>query len=237
MFELGHDLHARDHRGRRRRGRHLSLAQHAVDAVADVQPVLGRFDVDVGCARLDGSRDDLVDQADDRRFAGEVAQPLDIGIKHIEVCRHVVAGSIVRALTGLATVQSIERCFQLGRYCDRAPNRSPDQQRDCIFGKPVERVGHGHEQAVWCVGDWQQARFAQESEAQTILKQRPLGIFLGADERQLEDSGGRFGEVAFGNQAEFSQHMKQRTRGCQRPDAERVRYRADRACLGLSAAL
>ena len=61
------------------RRRRFDLAQHAVDAVADAQLGLGRLEVDVGGAHLDRPRDHRVDQADDRRLAGQVAQPFEIG--------------------------------------------------------------------------------------------------------------------------------------------------------------
>ena len=76
--ELGHDLDARDHRGGQVGGRRFGFLEHAVDAVAHLQAVLERFDVDVGGAHLDRALDDQVDQADDRRFGGEVAQVLDV---------------------------------------------------------------------------------------------------------------------------------------------------------------
>ena len=50
----------------------------AVDAIAHDEAVLQRLDMDVGGAALDRARDELIDQADDRHFAGEIAQPVDI---------------------------------------------------------------------------------------------------------------------------------------------------------------
>ena len=48
-------------------GRALHLVQHAVDAVADPQVVLGRLDVDVRGAVGDRLRDEQVHEPDDRR--------------------------------------------------------------------------------------------------------------------------------------------------------------------------
>jgi hypothetical protein len=44
--------------------------KHAVDAVADAQLVLERFEVNVGRAKLDGVLEHLVDEADDRSVLG-----------------------------------------------------------------------------------------------------------------------------------------------------------------------
>ena len=50
--DVGHDLQAADHAGLDALGRAHHLVQHAVDAVADAQVVLGRLDVDVRRAVL-----------------------------------------------------------------------------------------------------------------------------------------------------------------------------------------
>ena len=51
--ELGHDLDARDDRGLQPARRRLDVVEHAVDAVADLDLVLERLDVDVRCPLLD----------------------------------------------------------------------------------------------------------------------------------------------------------------------------------------
>ena len=67
--------------GAQARRRRRALAQHAVDAVAHREAVLERLDMDVGGAALDGARDQQVDEPDDRRLAGEVAQPVDVLVR------------------------------------------------------------------------------------------------------------------------------------------------------------
>ncbi len=52
--------------------------QHAIIAIAHPQPILERLDVNVRGMRLDGAGNQLVDQPDHRRFAGEVLEPLGI---------------------------------------------------------------------------------------------------------------------------------------------------------------
>src|SRR5690606_37891412 len=76
--EPGHDLDPADHRRGQVRGRAFAVFQHAVDAVAHLEPAFERLDVDVGRAQLHRTLDDQVHQADDRRLGGEVAQMLDV---------------------------------------------------------------------------------------------------------------------------------------------------------------
>src|SRR5262249_23882629 len=68
--ELRHDLDARRDRRLQPPRWSLDVVQHAVDAVADLQLLLERLDVDVRRALLDGTVDEQVHQPDHRRLAG-----------------------------------------------------------------------------------------------------------------------------------------------------------------------
>ena len=96
--ELRHDLDAR-HDGRLQPARRrLDVVQHAVDAVADLELVLERLDVDVGRALLDGAVDEQVHQPDDRRLAGEVAQVVDVLLvvgEELEIAVAVIPGAVL----------------------------------------------------------------------------------------------------------------------------------------------
>ena len=77
-IELGHQLEARDDGGLHFARRHVLVEEDAVDAEADAEFLLEGLDVDVAGALFDGGGDHGVDQADDRRFAGHVAQMLEV---------------------------------------------------------------------------------------------------------------------------------------------------------------
>ena len=62
-----------------RRGTVAESLQHAVDAEAHAQLVAVGREVDVGGALLDGLGDDPVDELDDRRVVGRLAQLDDLG--------------------------------------------------------------------------------------------------------------------------------------------------------------
>src|SRR6202035_3057282 len=76
--ELGHDLDARGHGGSHVERQHLRRLQQAVDTVTNEDEVDGGLDVNVGRPGLHRVGDDLVDEANDRRFAGEIAQTLNV---------------------------------------------------------------------------------------------------------------------------------------------------------------
>ena len=62
-----------------RRGTVVDVLQHAVDAEAHAHLAAVGLEVDVGGALLDGLGDDLVDELDDRRVVGGLAQVDDLG--------------------------------------------------------------------------------------------------------------------------------------------------------------
>ena len=78
--ELGHDLHARDHAGGHAPRDGGDVLQDAVDAQAHAHLVAVGGEVNVGGAALDGLGDDLVDELDDRRVLGGLAQVDDLGV-------------------------------------------------------------------------------------------------------------------------------------------------------------
>ena len=55
----------------------FAFLKNTVDAIANVEPVFEGFDVNVGRSQVDDTRDDLIDQPDDRRLGGKVLQMLD----------------------------------------------------------------------------------------------------------------------------------------------------------------
>src|SRR5690606_4630475 len=76
--KVGEQLDARGNRrshGARRRI--ADVLDDAVDAVTQVQAIIKGFDMDIRGAEVEGAVDDLVDEADDRRFAGKIAQVFD----------------------------------------------------------------------------------------------------------------------------------------------------------------
>ena len=96
--ELRHDLDARDDQRRHGALGLQHLAQHAVDAEADDEPVLERLDVDVGGVFLHRLREHGVDQADDRRVVLALEQVRLLG----QVLREVgEVGGVVEAFGGL----------------------------------------------------------------------------------------------------------------------------------------
>ena len=115
---LMREITAADSRLRRR----LDLVQHAVDPVADDQPVLERLDVDVRRARLERVGDEQRHEADDRRLGREVLQLLDVGVERELVgARLDVAEQLaLRRLAG--AVEPLERRLELGRNRDHRPH-------------------------------------------------------------------------------------------------------------------
>src|SRR5690606_25451761 len=125
--EPGHDLDPADHRGGEVGRRAFALLEHAIDAIAHLEPVLERFDVDVGRTHLDRALDDQVHQADDRRLGGQVAQVLDV----VHVARGLAVGGLddgahrAAALAVPALDQVVDLRAQADAKLDVATGRQP----------------------------------------------------------------------------------------------------------------
>src|SRR5262249_11643754 len=109
--EMGEDLDAADNRRVKFLRRSIDRNQSAVDPVAHGVAMLEGLDVDVGSALLGGIVQELIDQANNRRFAREIAQAIDV--------RLVYSGSLgcgqSRRLL-LAAIKAVEGSFHLGGH-------------------------------------------------------------------------------------------------------------------------
>ena len=75
--QMRHQLNARAHRSRQARRHQLAGVDHTVHAVTHVQTVVKRLQMDVGRAQVGHLANNAVDQADHRRFAGQILQMLN----------------------------------------------------------------------------------------------------------------------------------------------------------------
>ena len=77
--QAAHDLHAADERGREVQRRRLQLVEHAVHAIANLELVLERLQVDVGRAVADGLVEDVVEQLAHGRRVRHLLGVLEVG--------------------------------------------------------------------------------------------------------------------------------------------------------------
>ena len=115
--------------------------EHAVDAEAHAQLAPVGSQVDVGGAALDGLRDDLVDELDDRRVFGGLVQGDDLGafLAVLEGLRRL-ADDVFEA------VQARDQRGDVIRRRDRDADLVAGHDRDVVDREHVRRVGHRHQQ-------------------------------------------------------------------------------------------
>src|SRR5262249_54181979 len=155
--ELRHDLDARHDRGGQAARRRLDVVQHAVDAVADLELVLERLDVDVGGTLLDGPVDDEVDHADDRRLAGQIAQVIDVLLvvgEELEVALSAITAA-VPALARALAVGALERLQHVALARQARLDLEPGRHLQALQRVVVARVGHGDGQGAVLLGQRQ----------------------------------------------------------------------------------
>ena len=189
--------------------RRLDLVQHAVDAVADDQPVLERLDVDVGRAHLERVGDDEAHHPDDRRLGREVLQLLDVGVEGdlVAALLDVAHDLAERGLAG--AVQALERRLELGRDRDHRPDLAAGDHAERADRVLVGRVGHRQRELVLVLAHRQRAAFAQEPLRDALLEDRELRVRRDVDHRQPELRGQRLGDVALRAGAQRHQQRPQ----------------------------
>ena len=144
--------------GRRR----VDLVQHAVIAIAYPEPVRKRLEMDVRGVRFDRPRDQLIDEPDDRRLAGEVLEPLRVLFRRLGVGDQVIEHLVGFAALAEFGIEPLERGFELDRHGDRDRDRSAERRPDGVAGKDVERIGHSKGRPTIPRGDRQCANPAQK---------------------------------------------------------------------------
>ena len=144
---LRHDLHARDRAARHPPRDGGGVVQHPVDAEAHAQLAPVGRQVDVGGALLDRLRDDLVDQLDDRRVVGGLAQVDDLGgvALFLLLDLAVLLGDDV-----LEPVQARDQVGDVLRRGDRDAHLVAGHDRDVVDRQHVRRIGHRDQQRASC---------------------------------------------------------------------------------------
>ena len=205
--EPRHDLDARDDRGLQPRRRRLDLVQHAVIAVAHPQPVGERLEMDVGGMGFDRARDHLVDQADHRRLAGEVLEPLGILLGGLGVGDDLVQHRLAVAFRRPAR----NKAGRVPLRARSAPRPRPRPAGRCAAATAL-RVNTSSGSTIAstaplvALGDRQRVRLAQEFGPQPIDEQRLVGVVCRRHQRCRDQLRQRLGEPALADQAELRQH-------------------------------
>ena len=161
--------------------------------------------MDVRGAQLDHAADEGVDQADDGRLAGQVAQVLD------EVARALL---VQRAFAGVGGIGLLVLALQgLGDVGGQAHGRVHGQAGGQVQGlehEGVLRRAHGHVQAAVLGTQRQHMVRTQEVGQQAGQIGRHLGKGLGRHEGQAQVLGQRARGVQLGHQAQADQHAVER---------------------------
>ena len=148
----------------------------AVNAVADDQPVLERFDMDVRSAGVERLADHQADQADYRCFACLVFQMLNVGlVEVVDVHRLDVLDDLAHGRAAAA-----EQAFEGGLKVIATGHAYPYRPfRQDVKG--LDRIGiggihHGYGDGVPILGDGQSRGLAQKADSHAFFKHGKLGV-------------------------------------------------------------
>ena len=201
--QLGHQLQARNDGGLQLARRRFLIEQHAVHAEADAEFLLERLDVDVAGALFDGLRDHGVHQADDRRFAGHVAQVF-------EICRRPAASSALRRRAPGARSRRSACRWRRG-FPARAPARSrifrPEKARTAAMVSKSSGSAMASVSVESLQGQREKAALAQEAGRKPFQFGRGGRRRVDRDQRHAQLLGKRRQHVALGDEAHVDQDL------------------------------
>src|SRR5690606_5933697 len=177
------------------------LAQNAVHAEAYAELFLERLDVNIGRAHLERAGDKHVDEADDRRFAGHVAEMFDLGRVGF------VGAELVAVLVfGFFAVETVDSVEDLRLGAERGDDVTAGETPDYGDSLEIERIGHGYPQTIVFSSDRQEAELAHEARGEPLDGDGNLGEAVRAEELDVELFGESGEDVARSNEAEVDQN-------------------------------
>ncbi len=199
--QLRQQLQSRDDGRREPRLDDFGRVDDPVDAIAHMQAVVERLEMDVRSAQVGDAADEHVDQADDRRLAGQVAQVLDeiacrCGVRLFDL-RIMLPFAFQRARQGRVDLRLDADC---GRHLQ--PARQPQRpQRELVL-----RRGHHHVQHLVADIERKDAVRPEETRGDLLDHRQHRRERVGQHQLQFHLRRQRVGHVEFGNQPQPHQH-------------------------------
>ncbi len=179
------------------------VVQDAVDAVADAELFFERLDVNIAGALFDGGGDHGVDQTDDRRFAGHVAQMFEVFAGGAVVDE--IAGFGFRGLA-VILVDGVEDFALAG---DGGNDFETGDGLDGGDGFKVQRIGHGEVDGGAFDGHGKADELAEEADRERLGFGRERGRAVDFDEGDAQLFAERAEHVAHGDEAEIDENFAQ----------------------------
>ena len=149
---------------------------------------------------FDRTLDHQVDQADDRRLRGQIAQVFDIVLGTGGVVGQVLDDGAHRRATG--TVVALDQVVDFGAQADAHVHVFAGGQAHRLARVRVLRFGDEQADVVLVLADRHHVVLLQEARRHLHVRRRRVRAFLGREQRQLHHLGQRLGGVALGNQPE-----------------------------------
>jgi len=185
------------------RGRRFLGGQHAIHAKSHAEFLLERFDVDVARPFFERIGNHGVHEANHRRFAGHVAQVLEIGQRLLV---SAVPGQHLALAVGVMLVHRVDD-FLLGRQ--RRLNLQTGKRSDRGRGFEVHRVGHGDRQHGAVQRHRKRARLTQETVRQPFDLRRRGRRPVNRHQRHVQLFAQRRQHVALRHQPHIHQDFAQ----------------------------
>ena len=201
---------------RRATGTILSCCKNPSNSISNRDRVASGLDVHVGCTTLDRLRDNLVHEPNDRRFVGDISQPLDVEFAAIATSqRDAFTLLAVRLATGVL-IERPQGAFDFCRSNHGKIDPYIEHIADCLGSLVDEGIGGCYQQAPAVEPNRQDSVGLEKGELQSISQNGLFRDICGVDHRKT--AIGRVGnaKIAFGNETELYQDEVKTLGGCLR---------------------
>jgi hypothetical protein len=182
------------------------LLKETVDTVADRDRVAPGLDMHVGGATLDRTRDDLIDQPNDRRLVGNVAQPLDIVFGAVAGGLHGDRGPLEIPLGSGIVVERAQGALDLGGHDQRELDLEVQHVADRADDIVDERIRARDQDPAIAMSDRQDAVGPEESVTQAVGKDGARRDFRLAHHAEAAIRRVDLAKIGFGDQAKLDEN-------------------------------
>ena len=186
-------------------GHESLLLQKSVDSISNGDGVASGFDVHVGCTTLDRPCDDLVHEPNDRRFVGDIAQPLDVEFAAVVACHRDAFGFLGVRLDAGVLIQRPQGAFDFRRSNHGEIDPHVEHIADCLYRLVDEGIGGCDQQAPAVERNRQDPVGLEKGELQSISQNGLFRDICGVDHRKTAIGRVGHAKIAFGNQTELYQ--------------------------------
>ncbi|OIQ77618.1 hypothetical protein GALL_406840 [mine drainage metagenome] len=168
--------------------------QNAIDPVADDEAILEWLDVNIGRTRLHGTADDQTHQADDRSFACQILEVLDIFVSRFVRQGFDIANDLVHRRLA-RPVELLERRVEFGLDGKLRIHHAARGELERFLDVEVQWIDHRDDEPLPVISQRNRSGLLQEAQRDLFREYRQLWVVFGVSDRQIVLLCQRLGQI------------------------------------------